>query len=392
MSTNDLRRVDAIDALRGFALFGVCWANLLVFSGIGFLSDEQRGERFGGTLDSFAYALERFFVENKFMGLFSFLFGVSFWLFLSRVEGRGKSPRALYYRRVGWLFVIGALHGWLFWCFDILRFYALWGLLLPLFVRMRTRVLLAVALAMSVLVPAIVAGCAATMAPAAADGVDHEALALAAFGGGSWSDMLAANWDYDWYLSSGISQLAYQTALFGRLLLGLHAARTLDLLDLGAHRRLFVKIALVAGLAGLVGSSVYTFDLLPGDDAATAFARRLLVEGGQLGLTLFYAAGFALLLRKDGLRTASAPLASIGRMALTWYLLQTAAGIWVFYAWAGGPAWMGQVGPAALALAATASFALQVVAAHWWLARFRQGPAEWLWRGLTWGSLQPLRR
>lgn len=392
MGQNRADRVDVIDALRGFALFGVCWANLLVFAGLAFLTDEQRNERFGGSLDTALWACERFFVEYKFMGLFSFLFGVSFWLFLGRVEARTHAPRALYYRRIGWLFAIGAVHGWLFWCFDILRFYALWAVFLPLCVRMQPRKLLALALVMSVLVPAIVSGAAAGMAQPGADPVDHDALAWAAFSQGSWAESWRANWDYDWHLSSGISQLAYQTALFGRLLLGLYAARTLDLFGLGAQRALLVRTALIGACIGIVGSTIFTFDLLEPAGPLAAFARRLLVEGGQLGLTLAYAAGFVLL--HLGVRggKAAAALAPVGRMALTWYLLQTALGIWLFYAWPGGPALMGRAGPAMLALASVASFAVQAAAAHWWMKRCSQGPAEWCWRSLTWWSPQPLRR
>jgi uncharacterized membrane protein YeiB len=66
-----LGRLDFVDALRGFALFGVFWANLLIFSGIGYMTDERRSALFPGKRDAIAYTLERFLIENKFMGLFS---------------------------------------------------------------------------------------------------------------------------------------------------------------------------------------------------------------------------------------------------------------------------------------------------------------------------------
>ena len=77
-------RLEFVDSLRGFALFGVFGANLLIFSGIAYMTDEQRASLFGGPLDTLAYFLERLFIENKFIGLFSFLFGISFWLFRAR--------------------------------------------------------------------------------------------------------------------------------------------------------------------------------------------------------------------------------------------------------------------------------------------------------------------
>src|SRR6185437_1454065 len=86
------------------------------------------------------------------------LFGVSFWLFLSSVRARGLEGTALFYRRVFWLFVFGLIHGWLLWCFDILRFYALWAILLPVFLRVSPRTLFVWAIGCAIVVPALVTG------------------------------------------------------------------------------------------------------------------------------------------------------------------------------------------------------------------------------------------
>ncbi len=387
-------RIEFVDSLRGFALLGVFWANLLIFSGISFMSHEHRASLFGGPLDALAYFGERFFIENKFMGLFSFLFGISFWLFLSRAQSRSTAPTALFYRRIFWLFVIGAVHGWLFWCFDILRFYALWATLLPLFVRMPSRKLLGIALAAGVLVPALVSGVQAWLPGPAEGATDYDALALAAFSQGSYREVLAANWRYDWHLTNSISQIAYQVAVFGRLLLGLYVARTLDLGNLGAHRTLLRRVLLLGGVCGLVGSSIFAGNLLSnaGSDPWLAFIRRLVVEGGQLGLTLAYASALALTFLVTYWRRVILVLAPIGQMALTWYLFQTALGIWMFYGFSGGPALMGKLGPASLAALGLVGFGMQVVIAHGWMRRLRYGPAEWCWRSLTYGRVQPFLR
>jgi uncharacterized protein len=385
-------RLEFVDSLRGFALFGVFWANVLIFSGIGYLTEEQRASLFRGRLDALAYFVERFFIENKFMGLFSLLFGVSFWLFLSRVGSRTASATRLFYRRIFWLFVIGAIHGWLLWCFDILRFYALWAVLLPLFVRTAPRRLLGIALVTGVLLPALVAGAKAGMTHPVTT-TDYDAMALAAFNGGSYGEVLKANWRYDWYLTLDIDQIAYQLGVFGRLILGLYVARTFDLGDLGGHRRLLRSVVLVGGLAGLVGSSIFAGRLLTGvpHNPWLAFSRRLLVEGGQLGLTLSYASALALAFLVARWRQVVCLLAPMGRMALTWYLLQTLFGVWLFYGFAHGPALMGKLGPAGLASVAVIGYVAQVVLARAWMTRYRLGPAEWCWRSLTYGKVQPLR-
>jgi uncharacterized protein len=137
---------------------------------------------------------------------------------------------------------------------------------------------------------------------------------------------------------------------------------------------------------------VFASDLLSGTRGpALAFLRRLVVETGTLGFTLTYASGFALLFLGGGARRIVSALAPAGRMALTLYLLQTTVGIWIFYGFARGPAVMGRVPPSALFVLLLGGFALQVLAAHAWFARFRFGPAEWVWRGLTYAAIPPLR-
>src|SRR5262249_41242133 len=159
----------------------------------------------------------------KFMGLFSILFGISFWLFLSRARERGGSPVRLFYRRIFWLLVIGCAHGWLLWCFDILRFYALFAIFLPLFVRTPPRRLLGYALTLAVLVPALMSGVEAWRAIPDDPG-NYDAMVLEAFSRGAYPEFLAANWRYDWYLTLSVSQVGYQVAIFGRLLFGLFLA------------------------------------------------------------------------------------------------------------------------------------------------------------------------
>jgi uncharacterized protein len=116
------------------------------------------------------------------------------------------------------------------------------------------------------------------------------------------------------------------------------------------------------------------------------------VETGALGFTLAYASGLALLFLGGGARQRFvSALAPAGRMALTLYLLQTVAGIWIFYGFARGPSAMGQTPPSALFILLCGGFSIQVLAAHAWFARFRFGPAEWVWRGLTYAAIPPLR-
>jgi uncharacterized protein len=389
-------RLPFVDALRGFALFGVFGANLFIFSGFTFLKPQQQAVVSASGVDDLIYALELIFVENKFLGLFSLLFGVSFWLFLSRARARagGPSPTVLFYRRIAWLFVIGAAHGWLLWCFDVLRFYALWALLLPLFALLSARRLLASALSAAVLVPALIDGLRGLLPTSGQPGPDWDALALAAFSGAPYPQVLAANWAYDWHLTLSLSQLAYQVAILGRLLVGLYLARTLDLGNLAALRPWLARTLLGGALVGVAGNTVFagSFWSNAHQGFAAPFARSLLVEAGFLGLSLAYASALALLSLQPPFARAVAVLGAPGRMALSLYLLQTLFGLWLFYGFAPGPRLMGTKGPGWIAAVWVCGYGIQVALAHAWMWRFRFGPAEWLWRSLTYAKRQPFRR
>ncbi|HEY0093977.1 MAG TPA: DUF418 domain-containing protein, partial [Archangium sp.] len=100
--------------------------------------------------------------------------------------------------------------------------------------------------------------------------------------------------------------------------------------------------------------------------------------------------GITLLFQRDAWRRLLAVLAPVGRMALTNYFLQSVMGVLLFYGY--GLGLMGKLGSAAQLAVAVALFSLQIVWSHLWLARFRIGPAEWVWRSLTYGEAQPLRR
>lgn len=385
-------RLPLVDVLRGFALFGVFGANLMIFSGLSYLPEEGRAA-FGSGADRTVRFLETFLVENKFMGLFSFLFGISFWLFLQRVGARGAPARVLFYRRIGWLFLLGALHGWVLWAFDILRFYALWAVLLPLFVRVPTRRLLGMALALCIVAPALIAGAHGLEPPSPEAEAAADAMVFTAFSRGTFAEALAANWRYDWYLTLGPGQLDYQVSVLGRLLLGLWAARALDLGEPEKHRLFLRRVLRVGLLAGIPGNLLFALQAF--SDAGgfvVPFLRRLLVEAGFLGFTLAFASGLALLFLQARAQRVLLRLAPLGQMALTAYLAQTLLGLWLFYGYPPGLHLMGRVGPGWIGVVWVAGYLVQLAMARAWMRRFRLGPMEWLWRSLTYLEVQPFAR
>jgi uncharacterized protein len=111
---------------------------------------------------------------------------------------------------------------------------------------------------------------------------------------------------------------------------------------------------------------------------------------GSTALSFAYVFGIALLVRRESLLRLFRPLAAVGRMALTNYLMHSL--IFTFVANGYGLGFYGRLRPPVGLAMTLAMFVLQIVLSNWWLGRFRFGPMEWLWRSLSYRKLQPMRR
>lgn len=185
---------------------------------------------------------------------------------------------------------------------------------------------------------------------------------------------------------------------FSIFLLGLYAGRRRIFHDIPARLPFIRKVmwcGLALGLAG-VAFAVLTRDALPGaafrGEPVSYLTRLLAGLGNVLGapaLGIAYVAALTILLQRNGWTSRLGPFGAVGRMALTNYLMQSVAFVLLFFGY--GLGWFGQTGAFYGLLLASALFGLQIVASQWWLRRFRFGPAEWLWRSLTYGKLQPMK-
>lgn len=382
-------RVEVLDALRGFALFGILLANILGWSGWVMVTDAQRLDWAGSEAVAWQYRFHHLLVDGKFYTIFSLLFGLGFALQLERLVQRGCDGLRIYRRRVLVLLGFGLVHSFLIWDGDILTLYALLGLLLPAFHRWSARALVLTGLGLIFLVP--FAGQAAFAAlgwaphKALFDFSDAIARALGAdpapdqilawlqredFGG--WSAWVASGPWYSW----GLRLEAWRIPkVLGIMLIGMAAGRRIADGTLLQDRRLLWRVALAGLAVGVPASVVYAWR--PG--LGQADWPSLI---GTVPLALAYAAGFALAwpMAWRWLGVFAAP----GRMALTNYLTQTVVGIVLFYGIGFGL--VGRLPLWAVYAVAVAVFTAQVVVSRWWLAHHAQGPMEALWRRWTYGS------
>ncbi|MGJ6011245.1 DUF418 domain-containing protein [Pseudomonas aeruginosa] len=383
-------RHDAIDALRGFALLGVCMVNLVSLSLYEFLDPQQQP---GHGFDALASEAMDWLVNIKFITLFSLLFGLGFALQLERASARGQDGVRRYVRRLVVLLAIGAAHAWFVWWGDILFTYAIVGLLMIPFRNASDRILLIAGLVVAMLPPLLAPAVRAAL-PELATQAAMYGRALEAFSSPSWSQAFAFNMEMSGW--ARISNWALVCFVLGRFLLGYWAGRKGLLQSPDRHLPLLRRILAGALVAWLLSSLLSLVQapmraVWPAIDVEPVkMAIRMLLRVGPLALGIAYAVGFVLLFRKPAWSRRLAFLAPLGRMALTNYLTQNLIGIALFYGigLGLGPAH----GMAVVLLAWALVLALQIAWSHWWLERFRYGPVEWLWRWLTYGERPRLLR
>lgn len=405
-------RIPLLDALRGFALCGVFISNSFTwFSGRNLLPHEQAQALASSPLEATVSSLYHFFVNQKFMTLFSFLFGLGFSIQLSRAQARGIPIAPLYSRRLLVLLGIGVAHIFGVWIGDVLATYAIVGFALLLFYQRSDRTVLTWALVLLVAVPLLVPvlqhfvpvvlhgaqGAAASAKAHEEHTAQLRARLLAGLSSGSFWMTQKENARY---FVTGmlfqVNRLLWMVSILGRFLLGLLAGRHLLLQEVERNRPWHCRLlawGLVLGVLGN-GSMIVMMRLRiaglvdPAKDSWT-MVMPAVQELGYLGLGAVYVATFALLFQRERWRKAMLVLTPVGRMALTNYLLESVVSICLYDGW--GLGLVGRLPPSRCVALTLAVFALQVLFSHVWLARFRFGPAEWLWRSLTYRRVQPMR-
>jgi len=390
-------RIAALDIIRGLALFGVLQVNLVSFSGQCY-ANWSGGTYPGGSLSDILSLIRDLLINGKAMSCFSILFGVGLAIQMERAMARGASFLRFGLRRLGALALIGTAHAVLIWNGDILLDYAVIGMMLLPLLRARVRTILLVAAGAFLLNTAFRQILVGVHAP---DSFlfSHWRQQFAwlcpradwAYGHGSW--MEAARWRvWEW---ANFGQSVHVISIFGcatQFFLGLALWRSGILRDVAGSIRSVRRIFHGVFWAGLG----LTFLAIPlAAKMATwrhgwlELLRGCALELPMILLALGYFAGILLLLQRARWQPWLAPLAPMGRMALTNYLGQSLVCTWIFNGH--GLGLYGKLTPAAFMLGGVALYGAQIAFSRWWLGRFRFGPAEWLWRSMTYGRLHPLR-
>lgn len=349
------QRILAIDVVRAVALFGVLVVNLIT---------EFRVSLFRQFLAVPETAVERvvdFALESKAFSLFSLLFGLGLAIQHERLQDTG---RAIYFlsRRLIALLAFGLLHLLFLWNGDILTEYAIAGFVVLPFLRLPADRLAKAALVFFVIFFALAVVSPPLRLPDSASLERHVDLARRVYANGSYAEI--------WRFS--LEEL--------RLILPLHVnvfARTVALMLLGA----------AVWKSGLLTHSIALFSVLAtaAGLALTAVDRPAILSGmvAPIVLALGYGALLYTIARGGKPRFVLEPLAALGRMAFTNYILQSVVFAFVFFGFGAGQ--FGKMGAAHALVLGLAVYVAQVILSVIWLRYFQYGPLEWLWRALMYG-------
>ncbi len=387
-------RLQVLDALRGFALFGILLANLYSFMGYNTYSPEEIVLL--PILDRTVLFFIDWFVEGKFYGIFSILFGVGFALQVDRFRTADSNFSAFWFRRMIVLCCIGLLHMYLVWNGDILTLYSLLGMLLPMFLNLSDRTLLRWIVAL-LLIPLLIHGLLYLTQEASFWGSMRR-----------FSSGLKTKWGFtdrsllEMRTSDAVLEVFSVNVLqaiprpmsylmsgryfqvLGLFLIGLLLAR--HWLPKIRNNDISVPTgAIWIGIIGLIASLGYA--LIKGA-IGTPFA---LSEIGLIQGVIYHvgstclALGISMLLiyiwASGRAKFMFRNLALLGRMALTNYIFQNVTAVLLFFGY--GFALMCEVPFAYIPLIAFGILAAQWAFGRLWLSRFKQGPLEFVWRKLT---------
>lgn len=417
-------RLVALDVLRGVAVLGILVMNIYAFA-MPFAA-YANPLAWGGTepLNVTTWIVTHVMFDQKFMSIFSILFGAGIVLMNERSLQKAAPFGRIFYRRQFWLLVIGLLHAYLVWFGDILFFYAIIGVLAYALRNMAPQTLVVVACFMLLIAPLLSFGGGSYLEDLKAraeqlqeqqlDGAELTDAELAAVE--EWSEMRS-------FILPGEDEIAAEVAAYTGTWLDGFVHRASFVASFQINGLLYYVLWRVGGLM-LIGMALMKVGVLSGR-RDLSFYRRLMVAAYLIGLPItawgafnagaygydplymfrtgnvynyvgsivvaFGHIGLIMLVVTSGwFKSTLKRVAAVGQMALTNYLMQSVVMTALFYGWG-----LGLYGTVPRFWQMTFVAGLiggQLLLSPWWLARFRFGPAEWLWRSLTYMQRQPMRR
>jgi uncharacterized protein len=381
---NTTERIQILDVLRGMALMGILIVHIAVGLHWLFASPEQKALMPFPEINNILGPALDFFFTDKSRTLFAFMFGLTFFIQLKSAEHHNKPFKRAFLWRLTILMILGLLHGHLLFGADILRHYAIGGLLLLLVYKWSSRALLITGLFLNILVP-IIATIVSTVFEtnlyeffSDMPGVNKGYMSTS-FWDNLRSNNLTAIWRYNPFFL-----LYYAAPVTGIFLFGIwmgrgnylqhpekHAKKLKQFVWWGLGLGFFIQggiLFLISALENnwITGNSVLYI--------CAEFISRISV----LIISLGYVSILTLLFLRPGWKRFLSILAPAGRMTLTNYIMQSVF-LWIIFYGSGFGLYL-KIGPSITIFIALALCGVQLICSYYWLTYFKMGPLEWVWR------------
>lgn len=390
-------RILTIDIIRGIAVLGILIMNIQSFSMISaaYLNPTAYGDLSG--TNKLIWVLSHVIADQKFLSIFSLLFGVGILLFTDNIEKKGYRPVRFYYRRLFWLFTFGLVHGYLFWHGDILVAYAACGALAFLFRKLSPWVLIVLGIillliptfnymlfgkSMDMWPPEAIESLKITWSPDA-ETIKKETEALT----GGFAEQLKWRIPETFKMETFILLIWMGWRAIGMMLLGM-ALFKLGFFSIGFSKKFYMILSLITLLVGylLIGQGI---NLNFGANWSVEYSMFFGSQWNYIG-SFFVAIGYLSIIMLLTKYFRMSLLSKVGKMAFSNYLLMTIICTTIFYGHGFGL--LGQVDRVGQCTIVLITWAFLLLFSWIWLKNFYYGPAEWLWRFLTYGNKPVFKR
>lgn len=376
------QRTAIIDILRGWALLGVVLMNYIDYFYLGLSPKWQP--------DIFARILEftgRLVFAGKSWTMLSFLFGYGFAVLMANVAGKGINPQKFFTRRMFWLFILALINSAFFFG-DILKDYAVMGLVLLLFWRCSAKVAFIISVCLMVITPAVTAYVSSLAVPGGMSLIEpylplyksHNPVNVLWFG-------LVGTYKYE-ILNPGYL-ITVHFPMLSMFFLGL-SAQKINFFTRVKENRKYIKRTFWITLTSVL--------LLIGMYIVSSIIKWNWMKYYQpyyfiiIGTMLFLVSSLCWLYVAGKLKRFFRSMQIIGKMTLTNYIVQNLLGIFLFSGFGLGFSLGYKLHYGYYFLFALVIYVAQTYFSKWWLSHYQYGPIEWLWRQLSYARKLPIRK
>jgi len=375
-SITEKERIIEIDIIRGIAILGIFFVNFPEM----IVAPLQRVSYTG--LDGFIRLIYNLFIQTKFYTIFSFLFGLGFYIFMSRAEAREDKIYILFFRRLFFLFIFGFVHFVFLWQGDILNMYALIGVWLLLLYNNTPKSTLAIAVAL--LGISVIFNGLTYLVPSINTFLDTTLIHNNLSQYNSLKDLVQKIiFRFNLFNRVSILNAIYYTPeILSLFLFGLYAGKIKFFNRLEEFDSNLKKSQIISLILSLICFIPMITLYLSSNSYQRESAYFFVWLSGKT-MAVFYISTILLLFKKEKWQKRLKPFSYVGKMALTNYIGQTFFTIIIcsilFKNTAIIPLWVG-------VLYCPLFFIMQVKLSKWWLFKHSMGPLELLWRYATYFS------